>query len=64
MSLRFEKVIPGVTKGHKLAMRVNVYNALNTNTPLTVQQRSGATYGNALSIVPPRIAELGVAYTF
>jgi hypothetical protein len=45
-------------------LRANIYNALNSNTTLTVQQRSGATYGNALSIVPPRIAEFGLAYTF
>ena len=63
MSLRFEKVIP-VKKGHKLMLRVNMYNALNTNNALSVQQRSGATFGNALTIVPPRIAELGLAYTF
>jgi hypothetical protein len=63
MSLRVEKAIP-VKRGHKLMLRANIYNALNSNTTLTVQQRSGATYGNALSIVPPRIAEFGLAYTF
>ena len=64
MNLRFEKTIRGLAEGHKLALRLNVYNALNINTALTVQQRTSAAFGNTLSIVPPRLAEFGVQYSF
>jgi hypothetical protein len=63
LSLRVEKSFR-LSKGQKITGRMNMYNALNTNTTLTVQQLSGKTFGNSLSIAPPRIAEFAVAYTF
>ncbi len=64
MNLRFEKSIRGLAAGHKLALRANLYNALNLNTALTVQQNTGATFNNVLTYVPPRIVEFGVAYSY
>jgi hypothetical protein len=63
LSLRFEKAFH-LANGRKMALRLNVYNALNINTPLTVQQQSGAAFLRPLSIAPPRIAEFGATYTF
>ena len=63
-NLRLEKTIRGLADGHKLAIRANLYNALNTNTALTVQQNTGAAFGNVLTYVPPRIVEFGFAYTY
>jgi hypothetical protein len=43
---------------------VNVYNALNINTVRTVTQLSGRNFLRPRTIAPPRIAELGMQYTF
>lgn len=43
---------------------LNVYDALNINTVLSVSTLAGSTFRRPTSIVPPRIAELGVTYTF
>ena len=64
MNLRFEKALRGLAPGHKVAVRINMYNALNVNTPLTVQQNTGATFNNVLTYVPPRIMEFGLVYTY
>ena len=40
LNVRFEKSIPGLAAGHKLALRANIYNTLNSNTPLSVQQNT------------------------
>jgi hypothetical protein len=64
MNLRFEKSLPGLAPGHRLALRANIYNALNSNTPLTVQQNTGPAFGNVLTYMPPRILEFGVVYSY
>jgi hypothetical protein len=51
-------------QGHKVALRLNLYNALNINTLLTVNQLSGQSFLRPTSIAPPRIAEFAVSYTF
>jgi hypothetical protein len=63
LNLRLEKSFR-LPKAQKITGRMNVYNALNRNTALTVQQLSGRTFGNTLSIMPPRIAEFALAYSF
>ena len=64
VNLRFEKAIRGLAPDHKLAVRANMYNALNANTPLSVQQNTGAAFGNVLTYVPPRIIEFGLVYSY
>ena len=64
VNLRFEKSLRGLAPGHKIAVRMNMYNALNVNTPLTVQQNTGSTFNNVLTYVPPRIVEFGLVYTY
>ena len=51
-------------QGHRLVLRLNVYNALNINTTLTLTQQSGPNFLRPVTIVPPRIAELNVQYNF
>jgi hypothetical protein len=63
LDLRLEKAIR-LPAGHRIIARVNVYNSLNVNTTLTVQQRSGATFNQPTTIVPPKLYELGVTYSF
>jgi uncharacterized protein YjbI with pentapeptide repeats len=64
VNLRFEKAIRGLAPDHKLAVRANMYNALNANTTLSVQQNTGAAFGNVLTYMPPRIIEFGLVYSY
>jgi hypothetical protein len=61
--VRIEKSIR-FAGSQKATIRANIFNALNNSTALTIQTRSGPTFGNATSIVQPRIMELNVAYSF
>jgi hypothetical protein len=63
LNLRAEKSFR-MRQGHKVALRLNLYNALNINTLLTVNQLSGQSFLRPTSIAPPRIAEFAVSYTF
>jgi hypothetical protein len=53
--------LPG---GQRASVQMNVYNALNANTTVQVQNRSGGAYLRPRSILPPRLFELGIAYDF
>lgn len=46
------------------AFQFDLFNVLNTNVELGVTTRSGASFGRITSILPPRVARLGVSYTF
>ena len=48
----------------KIALRLNLYNALNVNTMTSLNQLSGASFLSATGIVPPRTAEISVQYSF
>ena len=50
--------------GNDLALRLNLYNVLNNSTVLGVQPLSGPTFNTVTSIVPPRILEWSLSYTF
>ena len=68
VSLRAEKSFR-VSAAHKLAVRLNVYNALNASTAstpsgLSLQPRAGAEFLRPRAIMPPRIAEVSASYTF
>jgi outer membrane receptor protein involved in Fe transport len=47
-----------------LEVQLDVHNALNEGTAQTVSFRSGPTFGRISSILPPRVARLGVSYRF
>jgi hypothetical protein len=63
MDFRAEKSFRLAT-GHRLGLRVQVYNALNVNTATGVTQLSGPNFLRPSSIVPPRTTEFGVTYNF
>jgi hypothetical protein len=63
LDVRFEKSF-SLRTGQKLAVRMNIFNALNTNTVLSLTQRSGPSFLVPTDIMPPRIAEFSVSYTF
>jgi hypothetical protein len=43
---------------------LNLYNAFNSNTVTALQNRSGADFLQPLAILPPRLAEISLAYRF
>jgi len=61
---RVEKTFRWAPLKGKLAVRLNVYNLLNANTPTTIVQQSGPRFRNATNILSPRVAELGFTYSF
>ena len=63
LDLRVEKRFR-LTKGQSLAVRVNVFNAMNINTVTTRVVRSGATYLFPTAIVLPRIFDFSASYSF
>jgi hypothetical protein len=62
LNLRFEKR-QKVGFG-TAAFQFDMFNVTNTNVELGVTTRSGASFGQITSIVPPLVARLGVSYTF
>ena len=63
LDLRAEKRFR-LTKGQSLAVRVNVFNAMNINTVTARVVRSGATYLFPTAIVLPRILDFSMSYSF
>lgn len=53
-----------VGSGQQLVVRLNMYNVLNNPTVLGVQMQSGPRFNQVTAIVPPRIVEWGLSYTF
>jgi carboxypeptidase family protein/TonB-dependent receptor-like protein len=50
--------------GHRVGVRMNVFNSLNAATPTIVINRSGANFGQVTSILPGRVVEFGASYSF
>jgi hypothetical protein len=63
LDLRLEKTLRLVA-GTKLSVRIEVFNALNTNVPLGVTTRSGPQFGVPTSITPPRIGMVSASFVF
>jgi hypothetical protein len=63
VTFRAEKTFP-IFDAHRLAVRVNLYNALNASTATVLEQRAGADFLRPRAILPPRIAEISASYTF
>jgi Carboxypeptidase regulatory-like domain/TonB dependent receptor-like, beta-barrel len=61
-SVKIEKAFPFGTQ--RLQVGFSVYNALNANTADREQQRAGSSFLRPRRILPPRIAEFGLTYTF
>ena len=68
LDVRVSKTIT-LWKQQRLDLQMNVYNVLNDNTVQAVQTRSGATFGQpvdagGVTILPPRIVQLGATFRF
>jgi hypothetical protein len=63
VTFRVEKRFP-LPGGQTATVTLNVYNALNANTTTGVQNRSGAQFLWPVSIMPPRLMEVGLSYKF
>jgi hypothetical protein len=63
LDYRLEKSIM-LAAGHKVAVRVNLYNVLNKNTVMSRSVLSSASYLKPTAILPPRILEFGVSFDF
>ena len=64
LDFRVDKAFRLPASNHRVALRVNLYNALNASTVLTRTLRSGSAYLRPTGIVRPRIVEVGASYTF
>lgn len=63
LDLRVQKTI-ALPRSQKLVLRLNVFNAANTNAVISLTQRAGATFLKPTSIIPPRILELSTSFSF
>lgn len=63
LDVRVEKSF-ALPKSHKVAVRANIFNLLNANTVLSSVRLSGTNFLLPTDIMPPRIAEFSVSYTF
>jgi hypothetical protein len=60
--LRFAKSV--VVRGTKLEGLLDIFNVNNSPAILSVNTQTGASFGNVLTTVNPRIARLGVRWSF
>jgi hypothetical protein len=63
LTLRFEKRF-GLPRSQQVAIRMNVYNALNTDVATGMTVASGANFGRVTSRVLPRIIDFQGEYRF
>jgi hypothetical protein len=63
LTLRVEKSFRFRT-AQRVAVRFDVYNALNVNAATRLRAVSGSRFLRPTEIVPPRVAEFGLTYSF
>lgn len=63
LNTRVEKKI-SLGRGQSVAFRLNIYNTLNANTVTNMGVQSGPSFGRATAILPGRLAELSMSYSF
>ncbi len=59
LDFRVEKQFPFADRG-KLGLFVDLFNALNADTAVNINWRSGTSYEKATTVIGPRIAKFGV----
>jgi hypothetical protein len=62
LDLRVEKALQ--IGAHKVWVRADLYNALNTNVVTSLTTQSGPNVERPLAIMPTRIAVFGMTYAF
>ena len=63
LDVRVQKTI-SFAESRKLVLRVNVFNALNTNAVTGLTMRAGPAFERPSGIIPPRIVELSTSFSF
>jgi hypothetical protein len=63
LNLRGEKGFR-VRNGQRIAVQLNLYNALNINTATAVTPLSGPNFNVPSAITRPRLGEVGLTYSF
>jgi hypothetical protein len=59
------RLAKGITVGRgRLEGLLDVFNITNSSAILSTNNQTGATYGSVLTTVNPRIARLGVRWSF
>jgi hypothetical protein len=58
---RVEKQLRFATKA-RVGLFFDLFNALNSNTAININWRSGAAFEKATTVIPPRIAKFGVKF--
>jgi hypothetical protein len=61
VDFRVEKQIRFAQKA-RVGLFFDVFNALNSNTAININWRSGASFEKATTVLPPRIAKFGVKF--
>jgi len=63
LTFRVEKSFR-LAAAHRVAVRLNIYNALNANSALEVRTQAGDEFLRPRDIMPPRLAEVSASYSF
>jgi hypothetical protein len=63
VDVRVEKAF-NLNARQKVAVRMNVFNALNADTVLNVRRLSASNFALPTEILPPRVVEFGMTYSF
>ena len=61
VDFRAEKQVRFATKA-RLGLFVDLFNVFNSNTPVNINWRSGASFEKATTVLGPRIAKFGVKF--
>jgi hypothetical protein len=63
LDLRVEKQLR-IADRARLGLFFDLFNALNSNTAINTNWRSGASFEKATTVIPPRIAKFGVKFNW
>jgi len=51
-------------RGNRASFDIDLFNVFNSSSPITMAFASGPSFGYGTALVPPRIARLGLKYSF
>jgi hypothetical protein len=63
VNLRASKAF-SLRRGERVEFDFDLFNLLNSSAPITMTVASGPTFGYATAVLPPRVARVGVKYSF
>ena len=62
LDFRVEKQLRFAAEGAQLGLFFDLFNAMNSNTEININWRSGAAFEKATTVLGPRIAKFGVKF--